>query len=380
MQSKIVNKYTEEIKKILPYQINVFLPEFKNTCSKNNLIAFSAEKLTTEDWFNIFKSLVLKSINEKKFFPVCRFCDGEFIFMNNGLELIDYRLKIKDKIKILIGNTLTRLNLKKFNANTQNKYSSGHYSYIEIKALNSRYKKNMKFGILKSKIDYVLSESFKNDIHFKEEMKLFKKYILENKNISKLFYLYEELSSKKNVNKNIVNDYINESITIYENTINKVKTSDIKRLNEWLLDIKVENQYEQIDNVFSNDILTLENKIQSKKVLAESLTKSEKPQSDVINLPLSSMLKMANTVISNYIEGLNESDKKELEKLLSENDSELKSKFDVMKEEVINKLINHRDNSDTETSTRIEETISKIKNEKFDKLSFYKLKSLKESI
>ena len=36
----------------------------------------------------------------------------------------------------------------------------------------------MKFGILKSKIDYVLSESFKNDIHFKEEMKLFKKYIL----------------------------------------------------------------------------------------------------------------------------------------------------------------------------------------------------------
>ena len=238
----------------------------------------------------------------------------------------------------------------------------------------------MKFGILKSKIDYVLSESFKNDIHFKEEMKLFKKYILENKNLSKLFYLYEELSSKKNVNKNIVNDYINESITIYENTINKVKTSDIKRLNEWLLDIKVENQYEQIDNVFSNDILTLENKIQSKKVLAESLTKSEKPQSDVINLPLSSMLKMANKTISNYIEGLNESDKKELEKLLSENDSELKSKFDVMKEEVINKLINHRDNSDTETSTRIEETISKIKNEKFDKLSFYKLKSLKESI
>lgn len=238
----------------------------------------------------------------------------------------------------------------------------------------------MKFGLLKSKIDYVLSESFKNDIHFKEEMKLFKKNVLENKNLTKLFYLYEELSSKRNVNKTIVNDYIHESITLYENTINKVKTSDIKRLNEWLSDVKVENQYEQIDNVFSNDILTLENKIQSKKILAESLTKSEKPQSDVINLPLSSMLKMANKTISKYIDGLNESDKRELEKLLSENDVQLKPKFEVMKEEVISKLINHKDKSDIETSSRIEETILKIKNEKFDKLSFYKLKSLRENI
>ena len=76
----------------------------------------------------------------------------------------------------------------------------------------------MKFGILKSKIDYVLSESFKNDIHFKEEMKLFKKYILENKNLSKLFYLYEELSSKKNVNKNIVNDYCTRKKFVFVRT------------------------------------------------------------------------------------------------------------------------------------------------------------------
>lgn len=238
----------------------------------------------------------------------------------------------------------------------------------------------MKFGILKSKIDYVLSESFKNDIHFKEEMKFFRKNILENKNLSKLFYLYEELSTKKNVNKNIVNDYINESITIYENIINKVKPSEIKKLNEWLIDVNVDNQYEQIDNVFSNDILTLENKIQSKKILAESLIKSEKTQTDTINLPLSSMLKMANKTISNYIEGLNESDKNELEKLLGEDETQLKSKFEVMREEVINKLINHQEQSDTETYSRIEETITKIKNEKFDRLSFYKLKSLKESI
>lgn len=238
----------------------------------------------------------------------------------------------------------------------------------------------MKFGLLKSKIDYVLSESFKNDIHFKEEMKLFKKNVLENKNIGKLFYLYDELSTKRNVNKNIVNDYINESIIIYENTINKIKHSDIKKLNEWLTDVEVENQYEQLDNIFSSDILTLESKIQNKKLLTESLTRTENNNKEVINIPISSMLKMANKTISNYIDNLNESDKKELFKLLSEDDKELQSKFEVMKEEVIKKLVNHQEQSDSETSSRIEETITRIKNEKFDKLSFYKLKSLKESI
>ncbi len=55
----------------------------------------------------------------------------------------------------------------------------------------------MKFGLIKSKIDYVLSESFKNDEHFKAEMKFFKKNILENRNLSKLFYLYERKRTLK---------------------------------------------------------------------------------------------------------------------------------------------------------------------------------------
>jgi hypothetical protein len=179
MQSKIVNKYTEEIKKILPHQIYIFLPEFKNTCSKNNLIAFSTDKLTAEDWFNVFKSLILRSINEKKFLPVCKFADGEFIFMNNGLELIDYRLKIKDKIKILIRNTLIRLNLIKFHPFTLNKYSSGKYSYSEIKALNPRYKKSMKF-ILENGI--LATSALIGKSPFSERFfKLFSDFVINNK-------------------------------------------------------------------------------------------------------------------------------------------------------------------------------------------------------
>jgi len=238
----------------------------------------------------------------------------------------------------------------------------------------------MKFGIIKSKIDYVLSESFKNELHFKEEMKLFKKNILENKTLSKLFYLYDELSTKKNVNKNIVNEYINESITIYENLANKIKPSDLKKLNTWLIDVNVENSYEKIDDLFSNEILKLENKIQSKKLIAESLTKIGTIEKEVINIPVSSMIKLANKTLNNFIQGLNESDKQELIKFLSQDEQTMEGEYNVIKEEVIVKLNNHKRGSDEDTSNKIQETISKIKNEKFDKLTFFKLKNLNENL
>jgi len=238
----------------------------------------------------------------------------------------------------------------------------------------------MKFGNIKSKIDYVLTESFKNEYHFKEEMLLFKKNILENKNLTKLFYLYDELSTKKNVDKNIVNDYINECISIYENTINKIKNSDIKKINDWLVDVKVENHYEMIDNLFSVDVLTLENKIKSRKIISESLTDKEKEKNNLINLPLSSIVESVNNTIREYIENLNESDKQQLIKLLSINENDLRGHYNILKEEVVDKLENHKNNSDLETNKKIDETIDKVRNEKFDKLNYVRLKNLNESL
>ena len=56
------------------------------------------------------------------------------------------------------------------------------------------------FGLLKTKIENVLLESYANDT-FKNELKTFKKLVIENKNISKLFYLYDELSSPKSLSE-----------------------------------------------------------------------------------------------------------------------------------------------------------------------------------
>ncbi len=58
----------------------------------------------------------------------------------------------------------------------------------------------IKFGNIKSKIEEKLLESYSKNT-FKSEMKNFKSMVLGNKNISKLFYLYDEMSSNKGLNE-----------------------------------------------------------------------------------------------------------------------------------------------------------------------------------
>jgi hypothetical protein len=237
----------------------------------------------------------------------------------------------------------------------------------------------IKFGILKSKIEKVLLESYSNNT-FKDELKNFKKLVLENKNISKIFYLYDELSSNKGLNENTVNDYIYECITMYENSINKIKPSDLNNLKSWTDNVKSENLYETVDGLFSTDVLTIESKIKSKKLIKESLMVSTPINKEIIKLPLATMVSVANKTITSYIDGLNESEKKDLMKFLSTDDSVLKENFETVKDELIVKLKTLQEGSDIDTLNRITETIEKIESEKYDKLSYFKLKNLKETL
>ena len=234
------------------------------------------------------------------------------------------------------------------------------------------------FGLLKSKIEKVLLESYSNDT-FKKELKTFKKLVIENKNISKLFYLYDELSSPKGLGE--PTEYINECVKIYENTVNKIKQSEINQLVNWVGMKSIKNNYNDIDVLFSNDVLTIESKINSRNVIKESLKKFPITKTDGVDLPLSTMVSVANKTIKNYIDGLNESDKKEIMDLLSEDDSELSVKYQTLKNTVVTKLTEMK-NASTESSmqNRIDETISKVISEKYDKLTYFKLKNLKENL
>jgi hypothetical protein len=237
----------------------------------------------------------------------------------------------------------------------------------------------MKFGILKSKIENVLLESYKKNT-FKTEVKNFKKLVLENKSISKIFYLYNELSSNKGMESDVVSDYINECITIYENTINKIDNNDIIKLKKWVGNDKTNNIYETVDGLFNNDVLSIHKKINSRKEISESLQK--KPQvinETSINLPLKSMINIANKTLSNYISSLNENDKNELTSLLSESDEALKPKYDEIKSEVVgklNKVLTETEQDDVDTLNRITETLDKITSDEYNKVNYYRLNNL----
>jgi hypothetical protein len=93
------------------------------------------------------------------------------------------------------------------------------------------------------------------------------------------------------------------------------------------------------------------------------------------------MVSVANKTIKSYIDGLNESDKKELINLLSEDDSTLNDKYITLKEGVVTKLTEMKNAStDNSMQIRIDETISKVISEKYDKLTYFKLKNLKENL
>jgi hypothetical protein len=239
----------------------------------------------------------------------------------------------------------------------------------------------MKFGILKSKIENVLLESYK-DGSFKNELKTFKKLVLENKNINRLFYIYDDLTTNKGLSNEVANDYINEMVTLYENTVNKISPTDLNKIKDWIKNpYIVENKYEVIDNLLSNGVLNLESKINSKKIITETITKNPVTEKEVVKVPLTTMVSMANKTISNYIDGLNESEKNEFNQMLSVDDSELESKYSTIKESVVEKLQTlYNQNHDRPTRNSINETIEKISSEKYDKLNYYKLKSLHDNL
>lgn len=238
----------------------------------------------------------------------------------------------------------------------------------------------MKFGILKSKIEKLLTESYRKN-NFSNEIKVFKKLVLENKKISKLFQIYNELNSNKGLDESTANDYINECIKIYENSVNKLTKNEITLLENWVRNIQSKNEYETIDNLFSNDITILEKKIESRKTLKESLKKKQiTKEKEIVKLPISTMINVANKTISNYIDNLNESQKTELKNLLTISEEQLKGDFNSVKEELLDKLSKLKESVDEETKSKINETIQKVTSEECNVMTFVKLKNLKENL
>jgi hypothetical protein len=236
------------------------------------------------------------------------------------------------------------------------------------------------FGTIKTKIENTAIE-ISNKSEFKRFIFEFKHLVLENKDLSELYYIYDELSSNKGIPEDIANDYINESIE-YSQILLESQSNRLKDINVWInsWNKNTSNNYSDIDTaIYKTGIKNLENILESKKNIKNIITKEEsrKDITESINIPISSMVKIANENLKKELGHLNENDKKELDEILSLNGEELKENFDNVKKLVLDNLkVSINESSDKELESTINKTINKVMDAKCNHYDYYKLKKL----
>ena len=215
----------------------------------------------------------------------------------------------------------------------------------------------MTFGLIKSVIENSLIESYKDEKSFKKSLMEFKQNILNNKDLSKVYSLYDELSNPKGLNEQDAKEFVNEGIQMIQSLLQHIK------LPKLMTETKIQNRYQDIDDlVYLNKKIDLTERVNLKKKLYKTLSESEIKNQKPINIPLSTMVRVANQTVQNYIESL-------------------ESRFNSLKEKTLQKLSPVLENeTDVETKQKIQETIDKIQNDKFNQINFLRLKKLEESI
>jgi hypothetical protein len=238
----------------------------------------------------------------------------------------------------------------------------------------------MEFGILKTKIEDKLVHSYVNNT-MKKDLFVFEQLVLNNKNLSKLYLMYDELSSKKGLNESLSNDFISESISEFKSIKKSISRSDLDEINMWIGHLKSENRYVDVDNLFTSDVTKLEEKVKSKQNILTNLMGVQKVNESRSNVSLSNLMEVANKTVNDYLNTLSESEKNEIKKIMTEDENKLEMEFNFIKENSITRLNNLKLNeSDSDVINTIDQTISKIENETFNKISYVKLKKLNEDI
>lgn len=232
----------------------------------------------------------------------------------------------------------------------------------------------MTFGNLKSIIEKNLLESYSDEKDFKKSLREFKHNVLNNKSMSKAYALYDQLSTPQGLSEQDAKEFLEEGINLLHKILPTIK------LPKSLTESKI-NDYKDLDTLVYTSKLDLHERINAKKSIIKKLQENKETVKESINIPIKSMVSIANQTLRSYLDNLDENTKKEFFKLISEDTSTLESKFDELKETTISKLNSLLEKeSETEIKSKLTETIDRLKLEKFDQLNFLKLKTLEESI
>jgi succinate dehydrogenase flavin-adding protein (antitoxin of CptAB toxin-antitoxin module) len=236
----------------------------------------------------------------------------------------------------------------------------------------------MKFGVIKTLVENKLIESFKED-SLKSDMSLFNKNLLKNKDFCKMMSIYDNLNENKGLDKETSKYLVDDLSTEF----NKIKLSEdtINFIKSWTKNIVLENKYETIDDLLYSDLTKPEKKSSAKKKIVESLSKTKTiTESKKTNVPISSLLKIANSTAEKYLNNLNESERNSVKEILSSNDENLKTKFDELKESAIQRIDTLISESDEELTKVLVETKERVTNVNPSKKEYIKLLNLTKNL
>ena len=145
-----------------------------------------------------------------------------------------------------------------------------------------------------------------------------------------------------------------------------------------------DNNYTNIDTVvYSTSIKNLEKVLECKNTIKNLLGETEEVTkvTESVNIPLSSMLKIATNTFNREYGDISEEEKKELKNLLSLSKIELTEEITISKGVVLKKLTEKvNESNDEDLNNRVNETINRINESEISLTSLYKLKQLEHGL
>ena len=126
----------------------------------------------------------------------------------------------------------------------------------------------MTFGQIKTFFEQNLIESYTDKDQFKVLIREFKENVLSNKSYTKLFSIYEQLSTPMGLSEEDAILFVQEGINMINNELNLIK---LPKSNK-----NVRNEYQDIDNLVYTDNIKILERVVSKKNIIKILMSERK--------------------------------------------------------------------------------------------------------
>lgn len=230
----------------------------------------------------------------------------------------------------------------------------------------------MTFGQVKSIIEKNLIESYKNEREFKKTLREFKHNVLNDKSISKVYNLYDQLSTPQGLNEKEANEFLSEGLNLIQKILPSIKLpKSIKESN---------NEYSDIDVLVYTNKLDIKERLKSKQNIL-SVLQSTKKINESINLPIKSMVKIANQTLESYISEMDQDSRKAFMDVIKSDTEKLQENFSELKQKTLDKLHEIlKKEAEKEVVEKLNETIERLKSEEFNQLNYVKLVNLEKNL